>query len=217
MAGRTRKYVGQHHVALLALFVALGGSSYAALRLPPASVGTRQIKKHAVTPSKLSPRTVAKLKGATGSPGLPGAPGQQGQQGIPGPTGPSDAYVDREDAIVALPSDITAAQVAALSLPAGSYTFVAELLADNDGATAERIDCSLKDPAGTTLDFMKLRLGPTNPPNLEFGDVVLGAAATLPAAGTVSVVCTASDAATPDITVGFRQLVATRVGALHAP
>jgi hypothetical protein len=31
-------------VALLALFVALGGSSYAALQLPRASVGTKQLK-----------------------------------------------------------------------------------------------------------------------------------------------------------------------------
>ena len=32
-------------VAYLALFVALGGTSYAAIRLPANSVGARQIKK----------------------------------------------------------------------------------------------------------------------------------------------------------------------------
>ncbi len=45
-------------VAYLALFAALGGTSYAALRLPADSVGTRQIKNHAVTPIKLDPKTI---------------------------------------------------------------------------------------------------------------------------------------------------------------
>jgi hypothetical protein len=40
-------------IAYLALFVALGGTSYAALRLPAGSVGSRQLKNHSVTPSKL--------------------------------------------------------------------------------------------------------------------------------------------------------------------
>lgn len=39
-------------VAYLALFVALGGTGYAALRLPSGSVGTAQLKNHSVTPIK---------------------------------------------------------------------------------------------------------------------------------------------------------------------
>jgi hypothetical protein len=47
-------------VAYLALFVALGGTTYAAtnLPLPKNSVGTRQLKDHAVTSSKLNPTAV---------------------------------------------------------------------------------------------------------------------------------------------------------------
>src|SRR5947208_13229712 len=41
-------------VAYLALFVALGGTSYAAFSVPANSVGTRQIKNHSITPIKLS-------------------------------------------------------------------------------------------------------------------------------------------------------------------
>lgn len=40
-------------VAYLALFVALGGTSYAALRIPAGSVGSRQLKDHSVAPVKL--------------------------------------------------------------------------------------------------------------------------------------------------------------------
>ena len=36
-------------IATLALFLALGGSSYAALNLPKASVGGTQLKKNSVT------------------------------------------------------------------------------------------------------------------------------------------------------------------------
>jgi hypothetical protein len=41
-------------VSTLALVLAAGGVSYAAVRLPAASVGTRQLKNHAVTPRKLA-------------------------------------------------------------------------------------------------------------------------------------------------------------------
>ncbi|MBV9309713.1 MAG: hypothetical protein JOZ73_02720 [Solirubrobacterales bacterium] len=68
-------------VACIALVVALGSGAYAAFRLPANSVGTKQLKAHAVTPKKLSRKTINLLKGkqgpmgATGSPGSPGAPG----------------------------------------------------------------------------------------------------------------------------------------------
>ena len=215
------QYVRRHHVGLLALVVALGGTSYAAVKLPAGSVGTKQIRKHAVTPSKLSAKTVQQLKGGTGPQGiqgprgLPGAAGEPGTPGQPGATGPSDAYVDREDAIVALPTDHTATQVAALSLPAGSYTLVAKLLADNDDASAGRIECTLDDPAANHIDLMKVRLGPTSPPNLEFASFALEGAVTLNATGTVSLMCSAPEITSA--TVGFRKLIATRVGTLHTP
>jgi len=54
-------------VACIALFVALGGTSYAAIKLPANSVGTKQIKKSAVTAAKVKNATLtgAKVKDAT--------------------------------------------------------------------------------------------------------------------------------------------------------
>ena len=43
-------------IAYLALFVALGGTSYAAITIPPNSVGTRQLRNGAVTPAKVNGR-----------------------------------------------------------------------------------------------------------------------------------------------------------------
>ncbi len=45
-------------IATLALFIALGGVSYAAFKLPKNSVGTRQLKKAAVTGAKVKPESI---------------------------------------------------------------------------------------------------------------------------------------------------------------
>ncbi len=46
-------------VAYLALFVALGGTGYAALRLPAGSVGARQLKNHSIGPVKFDRGSIA--------------------------------------------------------------------------------------------------------------------------------------------------------------
>jgi hypothetical protein len=84
-------------VALLALFVALGGSSYAALSLPKGSVGASQLKKDSVTSPKVKGGSLllsdfraserAKLRGSQGVPGLQGVQGAPGVQGTPGLNG----------------------------------------------------------------------------------------------------------------------------------
>jgi hypothetical protein len=48
------RHVRSNAVAYVALFVALGGTSYAALRIPANSVGNRQIKNGAITPVKIN-------------------------------------------------------------------------------------------------------------------------------------------------------------------
>jgi hypothetical protein len=127
----------------------------------------------------------------------------------------SNAYIDRQDAIQALNASGTT-QVASKSLPAGSFVLIAKLLADNDASSTNRIDCSLNDPAANQLDFMKLRLAPTNTPNLEFGNISLAGAVTLGVPGTVTVQCAQLEAAPPPgITVGFRKLIAIKIDTLH--
>lgn len=72
--------------ATLALFVALGGSSYAALTLPRNSVGSKQIRTSAVTSSEVRDRTV-RLRDISRS-ARTALTGQQGPQGPQGPSGP---------------------------------------------------------------------------------------------------------------------------------
>jgi hypothetical protein len=47
------RYLRQNALGLVAIFIALGGSAYAASQLPANSVGTKQLKKGAVTSSKV--------------------------------------------------------------------------------------------------------------------------------------------------------------------
>jgi hypothetical protein len=49
-------------MATLAVFIALGGASYAVTQLPANSVGSRQIKAHAVTKPKLAKSLVKSLR-----------------------------------------------------------------------------------------------------------------------------------------------------------
>jgi hypothetical protein len=84
-------------ISLLALFVALGGSSYAALTLPKASVGAKQLKKNAVTSPKVKPGSLllsdfrasqrAGLVGPRGPEGPQGVQGVKGVDGAPGAPG----------------------------------------------------------------------------------------------------------------------------------
>lgn len=84
MLGPLGMHVRHNVVAYLALFVALGGTSYAAIKLPANSVGTKQIQKRAVTPAKLAQSTIARFKGQKGDVGAQGIQGLQGPQGLPG-------------------------------------------------------------------------------------------------------------------------------------
>jgi hypothetical protein len=55
---RVRAHLRSQAVGYLALFVALGGTSYAAVRLPGNSVGAKQIAKNAVGASEIRPHAV---------------------------------------------------------------------------------------------------------------------------------------------------------------
>ena len=83
-------------LAFVALLVALGGTSYAAIQLPANSVGAKQLKKNAVNSKKVkngsllradfrSGQLPAGPRGPQGPQGPQGAQGAQGPQGPPGP------------------------------------------------------------------------------------------------------------------------------------
>lgn len=90
------RYLRRHHLGLVALFVALGGTSYAAATLPRNSVGANQIRANAVSSSEVKDgslrardfRSADLPRGATGATGSQGPAGPQGPKGDAGATGP---------------------------------------------------------------------------------------------------------------------------------
>jgi len=93
-------------MSVIAVFIALGGASYAAVNLPKNSVGTKQLKKKSVGTKQLKGNAVNSNKvknfslrandfkrgqipsGPTGPMGLPGEDGQPGATGPQGAIGP---------------------------------------------------------------------------------------------------------------------------------
>jgi hypothetical protein len=105
MLNRITNHLRGNVVAYLALFTALGGTSYAAVTLAPGSVTSRALANGAVTHSKLAPSSVSEgnlakrqltaadfkpgaLQTALGATfGTAGAAGGRGDNGAAGPTG----------------------------------------------------------------------------------------------------------------------------------
>jgi hypothetical protein len=94
---RLVSHLRSNAIAYLALFVALGGTAYA-VSLPANSVGTKQLKKAAVTKKKIKRNAVTtrKVKNFTlrsedFGPGVL-LQGQAGPTGATGPVGPTAAY-----------------------------------------------------------------------------------------------------------------------------
>jgi hypothetical protein len=79
-------HLRRNAVAYLALFVALGGTSYAAMSLAPNSVGTAQLKNGAVTAPKVRRNSLVAADFQANS--LPRGPrGATGPRGVMGPAG----------------------------------------------------------------------------------------------------------------------------------
>lgn len=102
-------------IACAALAVSLGGTGYAAIRLPANSVGTVQLKPNSITSAKVRnyalrradfrPGTLLRgPRGATGVPGVPGPIGPAGPQGPPGTPAGSSAITVRT-AVVTVPGN----------------------------------------------------------------------------------------------------------------
>jgi hypothetical protein len=127
-----------------------GGTAYAATRLPRNSVGSAQLKKGAVTPTKLSGGAKAALtasqgnegpRGPIGPQGPKGDAGARGEKGDQGARGPSTAITTAISGFV--PWTTTYSTIESVSLDAGSWVVTATGLANNDEAGPEAAECRL--------------------------------------------------------------------------
>jgi hypothetical protein len=141
-------------VALLALVVALGGTSYAAVTLAKNSVGTKQLKNNAVVSAKVKDGSLTAADFAAGQlpAGAKGEKGAQGAQGAAGAAGPAGtvrgwAYVSSSGTVVSsggqyplTTEDITKVTTGVYQITASAWgggllaqTFAASLVSSNGG------------------------------------------------------------------------------------
>jgi hypothetical protein len=157
-------------VALVALSVALGGTGYAAVKLPKNSVGSAQIKTGAVTGAKVRDGSLFANdfaagqipkgpRGDSGPQGPAGPTGAPGAAGAPGAPGPSSIHYTTKASHVILTNGMTT--VATLSLPAGEYLISGHALAVNFG-TFDIVRCGLS-VGGTTYPSTAVSVSSGNP------------------------------------------------------
>jgi hypothetical protein len=142
-------------VALVALFVALGGTSYAALRLPENSVGTAQLKNGAVTKGKIAKKTLGSLRGARGVPGAPGTNGTNGTDGSNGIDGTNGTSVTSATLGV---GDAHCPDGGSSFTAAGGTTYVC------NGTKGDKGDTGAQGPAGQIVTFDATASGFNAPP-----------------------------------------------------
>jgi len=178
-------------IAVIALVVALGGTSYAAVVLPANSVGTVQLKKNAVTSAKVKDGSLLKTdfkagQIAAGATGPAGSTGPAGPTGSAGPAGPSDAYSGFKNGPVAAPSSL--ATIATLNIPqAGKYVIFAKLWMFDNVNTSVLTDCTLV--AGPDTDESRTMLEGNSGVVVAGAVVALNVVHEFTAAGAVALNC----------------------------
>jgi hypothetical protein len=139
-------------ISVMALFVALGGSSYAVVQLSKGQVKTKHIAKNAVTTGKVKDGSLlgkdfkagelppAGPQGPQGDTGAQGLKGDTGAQGTPGQNGASNVVVRRGGGQglfnnyalnFKIPFDLTASCLAGERATGGGFKMSGNIVADD--------------------------------------------------------------------------------------
>jgi hypothetical protein len=166
-------------VTILAFIVLCGGVAVAAGQLGKNTVGTKQLKRGAVTSAKVKDGTLqAKdfgkripgraliIPGPPGERGPEGPQGQEGRRGPEGPRGSSDGYQAQGDS-GALSASPFGTQVVSLAVPPGSYFVVSTVEADSADGNNGAVNCRLINGNGGPGSFGTSRLQSIRFPDVE--------------------------------------------------
>jgi hypothetical protein len=191
-------------IAMIALAVALGGTSYAAVVLPAGSVGTKQLRKNAVTSVKVKNGSLLKKDFKAGQ--IPA--GAKGAKGDTGATGPSDAFSGYKNGPVAVPATLTT--IATLNLPsAGKYVIFAKLWLFDNVNTSVLTDCQLSAEGDT--DHARASLEGNGAAFVTGASVALNVVHEFTAAGAAELKCNAFGV---DVSANQIKITAIKVGNL---
>ncbi len=159
MLGKTASYINRHHLALFALFFALGGTSFAAgnALLPGNSVGTKQVINGSLQTNDLSKTARSALKGNTGLRGPAGPAGAQGAQGAQGATGAQGVQgapgQSATKLFVALDADGTLTKNSGATLASHTVTGVYRITFNTDITNCVYLATAGQDAGGVSGDY----------------------------------------------------------------
>jgi hypothetical protein len=148
-------------VASLALLVALGGTSFAAVSAYPrhsvtngalatAAVDSRVVKNRSLKAADFGVGQIPR-----GPAGAPGQPGQQGPAGAAGPAGPSDAYVKNVTTTVNIAT--AGSGVGSVTIPqAGNYVIIAKVGVSSSAGISGDVRCTLTAGGNTDTGTVTL-------------------------------------------------------------
>jgi hypothetical protein len=159
MLGRIASYINRHHLALFALFFALGGTSFAAgnALLPGNSVGTKQVINGSLQTNDLSKTARSALKsntglrgpaGPAGAQGAQGAVGAMGAQGVQGAPGQSASKL-----FAALDADGTLTKNSGATLASHTVTGVYRITFNTDITNCVYLATAGQDSGGVSGDY----------------------------------------------------------------
>ncbi|MDO9456747.1 hypothetical protein [Nocardioides sp.] len=196
-------------LALLALVVALGGTSYAVSQLPPKSVGTPQLKNNAVTSAKVKNGSLRTqdFKKSDAPRGPRGAAGPVGPAGPQGDRGPSNGLVFTRSNPRSLPGTAATTVLTVTPGTPAVATYVATASADTGQDVAGDVRCQLKSGAAV-LDDVTVRVAAVGSPGDEVRVVLVGGVS----GGAIDIVC--ADGSGLDFSIDDQRLAAVRVDAV---
>jgi hypothetical protein len=199
MKGRLKAPSPALVISLVALFVALGGTSMAAANY----INGKHIKPHSIPTDRLTKGAINTLHGAQGPRGPQGTQGLQGPRGDTGDIGPSNAY----SGYFAPAYGVGGAykKIVSQTLGAGSYVVAAKTSITMP--TAQGTTCKLEDSIHGDLD--QSTVGASGATNL--GETVSLLAPLTTTGSLVSISCASND---PAAAVAFTHIVAIKLGSV---
>jgi hypothetical protein len=161
-----------------ALVIALGGTSYAAVKITGSniadgSITTKDVKNKSLNLKDLSPATKGKLKGAPGAPGTKGATGTAGPAGKDGPSYARSAY------------DFTATNITSqvsgddprviVNVPLGaSYVLLGKVVIVNTSAVTTTVRCTLAAQNDSDVATVRIAASMTTTVNMQLAHTYTG-------------------------------------------
>ena len=214
-----RRLSSAHVLSIVALFVALGGTSYAAAKITSGQVRDGSLTGRDIKDRSLSGRDVkdrslraadfaagqippgpAGQQGPAGAPGATGAQGDTGPQGERGPAGTSRGYRSALTGPIPMSTLFQPQKVLGGDIPAGSYVATASGSFDNNNTSSVVVNCRLTVGGRTVAELGQIRIAGQN----SAADLVpfsLTGATTSPDAGTAELRCNIVTNGTPNAAV----------------